>query len=219
MSLAVYSTYCGTMGNKTFNPQPIGSIYPHFFISNNEEVLSEASKAGYAPILLQMEVSDNPILSAYQAKIAKVIPHLIEPLSKYDFLFYKDDKISINTNNIDNWVKKLTDSGSSTSIRPHPFLTGNILYEFGEAMLQPRYKSQWQQTVTYITEELNNGAQLECQMYWTSAILRNMRHLDTIRVNELWWEHINRCGIECQISFNIIAQKFNSITLLPLSLD
>jgi hypothetical protein len=219
MNLAVYSTYCGTLENKTFNSKSVDSSYPHFFVSNNEEVLLEASRVGYIPINLQLEISDSPVLSAYQAKIAKVIPHVITPLSEYDFLFYKDDKILLSTKKIEESVIRLIDSDSSISIRPHPFLSGNILYEFGEAMLQPRYKSQWEQTVTYITEESKNGTQLECQMYWTSAILRNMRHLDTIKISELWWEHINRCGIECQISFNVIAQKFNSITLLPVSLE
>jgi hypothetical protein len=219
MSLAVYSTYCGVTGSSTFNPQPVNSSYPHFFISNNQEVLSEASKVGYIPVFLQVDVSDNPVLSAYQAKFAKVLPHLIKPLAEYDFLFYKDDKISFNANKIDGWVKNLVESESSISIRSHPFLSGNILYEFGEAMLQPRYKSQWKMTVEYITEEIKNGIDLNCQMYATGAILRNMRHFDAIKINEMWWEHINRCGIECQISFDIIAQKFNSIVLLPDSLE
>lgn len=219
MSLAVYSTYCGTTRNKTFNPLPVESDYQHFFISNNEEVLSESTKLGYSPIFLDKEVSDDPVLSAYQAKIAKVLPHTIEPLTVYDFLFYKDDKKLLNTAKIEGLVKMLIDSDSSIAIRPHPFLTGNILYEYGEAMRQARYKAQWNKTVAYITEELENGSQLACQMYWTSAILRNMRHSDTIEINNKWWEHINRCGIECQISFDIIAQKFKSITLLPLSLE
>jgi hypothetical protein len=219
MDLAFYSTYCGSTENKTFNPQPVESAYPYFFISNNEEVLSDSAKVGYSPIFLQMEVTSNPDMSAYQAKVAKVLPHLIDPLMEYDFLLYKDDKISISAEKIENSVRMLMDSDSSTSIRPHPFLSGNILYEFGESMLQTRYKSQWHKTVTYITEELKNGAQLNCQMYATGVILRNMRHPDTAKINNLWWEHINRCGIECQISFDIIAQQFNSIILLPLQLE
>jgi len=93
MNLAFYSTYCGSTENRTFNPQPVESAYPYFFISNNEEVLSESAKVGYNPIFLQMEVTSNPVLSAYQAKVAKVLPHIFEPLSKYDLLFYKDDKV------------------------------------------------------------------------------------------------------------------------------
>lgn len=215
MNLAFYSTYCGTTKNQTFNPQPVEAAYPYFFISNNEEVLRKSAEVGYKPIFLQMEVSDDPVLSSYQAKTAKVLPHFFEPLTKYDLLFYKDDKISINVRKIENSVRALIDSGSSTCIQAHPRLSGNLLYEFAAAMEHSKYRSQYVQIVAYITEELKNGANLACQMYATGAILRNMRHSDTIKINNMWWEHLNRCGIECQISFNVIAQKFNSIILPP----
>ena len=138
---------------------------------------------------------------------------------KFNFLFYKDDKIPICIKTIEESVETLIQNKASMAIRPHPFLNGNLLYEFGEAMLQPRYKSQMKNIVTYITEELKNGLNFECQMYATGTILRNMQHSETVKINNIWWEHINRCGIECQISFNVIAQKFNSIILLPHKLD
>jgi hypothetical protein len=218
INLAVYSTFCGSTKNKTFTPHPIESIYPHFFISNNEDILSESSRSGYTPIYLALKVSNDPVLSAHQAKIPKAVPHLIKSIAEFEFLFYKDDKIIINATRMGEFVKLLTENDSAMAVRPHPFLKGNILYEFGEAMLQSRYKSQWAKNVTYITKELANGANLECQMYATGAILRNMRHADTNQINATWLQHINRCGIECQISFDIIAQKFKSITLLPASL-
>ena len=82
-------------------------------------------------------------------------------------------------------------------------------------MLQSRYKVEWEKTVEYINSEINNGYKLESQMYWTSAILRNMKHEDINLINETWYDHIQKCGIECQISFNFISQRFRSISLLP----
>lgn len=217
--LAIYSTYCGTTSKSTFNPARISSDYPHYFVSNNEDILSRALAVGYIPIYLNKEISNDDCISCAQGKIAKVMPHTIKCLSNYQFLFYKDDKIRINASRIDEFIKILQATESAIALRPHPFLSGNVLYEFGEAMHQARYKRQWDKTVSYITEELNNGAKLECQMYWCSAILRNMQHPDTIRINELWWQHINRCGIEDQVSFDIIAQKFDSIEKIPLNLE
>jgi hypothetical protein len=120
---------------------------------------------------------------------------------------------------MEEYLAILKESNSSLAIRPHPFLSNNVLFEFGEAILQPRYKSQWTQTIKYITEELGNGYKLECQLYWTSAILRNMKHPDIEILNNTWYEHILRCGIECQVSFDFVAQKFQSITLLPLDIS
>lgn len=217
--LAIYSTYCGSTENRTLNPQPVDSRYPHFFISNNPEILSLAASVGWSPLFLDLPISEDPVVSAQQAKMAKAVPHLIPQLSGFHYSFYKDDKIEVNTKKINGYIDALNDSNSCVAIRPHPFLSNNVLFEFGQAMLQSRYKSQWSQAIKYIEEELENGYQLECQMYWTSAILRNMRHPDIQSLNNTWYKHIQRCGIECQISFNFIAQKFQSITLLPLDIS
>ncbi len=215
-NLAIYSTYCGTTPNKTFNPKPVDSRYPHFFISNNRDVLAEAISAGWIPILLNVEVSENLVLSAHQAKMAKAIPHRISLIADFDYLFYKDDKIDVNVDRMGEFVSILENSGSALALRQHPFLPPNVLHEFGQAMLQPRYKAQWIQTVKYITEELGNGYKLERDnLYATGAILRNMKHPDIQKLNDTWYEHISRCGIECQISFHFIAQRFPSVTLLP----
>ncbi len=216
--LAVYSTFCGTTNNKTFHEKPVESEYKHFFISNNQDVLSIAMNLGWEPLFIDLEVSDNLVLSAHQAKIAKAIPHRFQQLNEFEFTFYKDDKIDVDLEKIISHIPILQENNSPLAIRPHLFLAGNNLFEFGEAMLQARYKAQWAQTVRYITEQIANGYNLECQMYWTSAILRNMRHPDIQLFNETWFENIQRCGIECQISFNFVAQKFPSISLLPLDI-
>ena len=219
LNLAVISAYCGNTSNATFNKIQIKSNYPHFFASNNEEVLAMAVKANYIPIYLDLEISDCPILSCYQAKAPKVIPHTFKELKKYDYLFWKDDKISINTYRMPEFVRLLDKDNSCMAVRAHYFLFGNILFELTEAMHQERYRQQRHKYIEYITEEIRKGGKLESQLYACGAILRNMRHPETIKVNELWWEHINRCGIEDQISFAFVAQRFDSLTQLPYNLE
>jgi hypothetical protein len=215
-NLAIYSTYCGATSNRTFKAGPVDSRYPHFFISNNLDVLGDAGSVGWNPVLLNLEVSDDPILSAHQAKIAKVLPHQIPPLAGFDYLFYKDDKIEVNVGRMAEFIAILERTNSALALRPHPFLPPNVLFEFGEAMLQPRYKAQWAQTVKYITDELASGYKLECaNLYATGVILRNMKHPAMQALNNTWYEHIVRCGIECQVSFHFIAQRFPSVALLP----
>jgi hypothetical protein len=101
-------------------------------------------------------------------------------------------------------------------IREHPSLTKNILNELAVAMIQPRYQAQRDQMVAYIDAQIKNGLQLRVEhLFWTSAILRNMRHVDTCLINEDWYKAILDCGIECQLTFDFVAQKYNSITLMP----
>jgi hypothetical protein len=70
--------------------------------------------------------------------------------------------------------------------------------------------------IDYITEQLESGLKVVAKnRYWTSAILRDMTHPDTPKINEMWLEHIQKCGIQCQVSFFFVAQHFPNITLLP----
>ena len=86
--LAIYTTYCGKNANKIFSDMR-DSGFPCYFISNNQEVLKLAEQYGWIPLyLLDIEPVDDPIISATQAKIAKVLPHRFPNLSQYDFLFY-----------------------------------------------------------------------------------------------------------------------------------
>lgn len=213
---AIYSTFCGSSKNRTFNAAPVTSDYPHLFISNNQEVLSDAARMGWTPLFLEAQVSDDPVVSAHQAKIAKSIPHIISQVDDFRFTLYKDDKITLDVDKIAQFIPEFEERNSPLAVRRHPFLSRNILFEFGEAMLQPRYKSQMAQTVDYIGQELSDGFKLESQLYATGVILRNMRHPETRELNEMWFAHIQRCGIECQISFDFVAQRYPSISLLEV---
>jgi hypothetical protein len=200
----------------TFNPHPISNDFPHFFISNNIEILEVVKNVGWTPIFLEGEISDDPVISATQAKIAKAVPNRFEELSNFDWLFYKDDKINFDVNRLDEFISLLNENNSPIGIRKHPFLPPNVLYEHITAHGIPRYAAQLDKIIQYITTEVKNGYKLDCEnLYWTSAILRNNKHPDVNKINETWYEHISRCGIECQISFHFIAQQFPNIVLLP----
>jgi hypothetical protein len=168
-----------------------------------------------------MELSGNRILSAHQAKVAKALPHLFPQLCAYKYLLYVDDKISFSLDSMKLWLSNSVGKKDwAIKIRKHPSLTGNILHEFGTAMIQPRYQAQRDQTTQYITHKVENGYKLDVEcLYWTSAILRNMQHPDTIKINEQWYEDILSCGIECQIAFDFVAQRFNSIQIMPEKID
>jgi len=213
---AVYSTFFGASKTKTFNNAEIDSQFDHFFISNNEHILEMAKAKGWLPIFLELPVSTNRVLSAQQSKVPKALPHLFPALKHYDSLFYADDKIAFNAFKIYQLNELLIKENRAVMIREHPSLVNNILNELAVAMIQPRYQAQRDQTVAYIEKQIKCGLEL-CvdRLFWTSAILRNMNHIDTALINEDWYAAILDCGIECQISFDFIAQKYSSIATLP----
>jgi hypothetical protein len=86
-NLAVYSTYCGTLENLTFCARSYDN-YPAYFITNNAEVLPIAEAHGWIPLLMTgMEPSNDPIVSATQAKVAKALPHRFDVLVNTIFCF------------------------------------------------------------------------------------------------------------------------------------
>jgi hypothetical protein len=215
-NIAIYSTYCGPTANKTLVKKP-SSLYPHFFYSNNRDVLIQAMDLGWTALFLnEMPIYDDPVASALQSKLVKATPHLFPDLQGFDYLFYVDDKLVFDENRLENLVYEMVRNRSPLAIRKHPFPPPNVLYEFTLSLDQPRYYAQRVQMIDYITEQLESGLKVVAKnRYWTSAILRDMTHPDTPKINEMWLEHIQKCGIQCQVSFFFVAQHFPNITLLP----
>jgi len=213
---AVYSTYFGASTTKTFNKAKINTQFDHYFISNNEHILKITQGIGWHPIFVKLPLSNNRVLSAQQSKVPKALPHLFPALNNYELLLYVDDKIEFDACKIYGLSDSLMQNNYAMTIREHPSINANILNEFAVSMIQPRYQSQRDKVVEYITQEIKRGRDLQVNhLYWTSAILRNMHHPDTKKIGENWYQDILDCGIECQISFDFIAQQYKTIGIMP----
>lgn len=218
MKIAVYTAYCGLNDYSTIKPYPINSRYPHYLISNNENFLETISKSfGFKPILMNMQPTADSNISAKQAKIPKILPHTFPELMEYDYLLYYDDKIVLNLFEIESIVRNLELNDAPIAMRLHPTLPNpNVLFDFAESMYQWRYRCDWETIVQYLSEEINLGYKLHTDHYFaTGIILRNMRHKDTIPLNQLWYEHTMRSGAVCQISFHFAKQRYENIMILP----
>jgi hypothetical protein len=213
---AVYSTYCGPTRKRTFKGKPLKSNVKHYFISNNPEILASVTKFGWIPFYLDIPIYDNVVFSAYQAKIAKALPHLFQFLEQHDYTMYLDDNLHFDVDLLSSFEALLTSNNAALGLREHDFLNSNVLAEFAESMLQKRYYALKDRTISYINAQLSKGYSLEIdKLYRTGAIFRNMKHLKIKEINEAWFENIIDCGINCQISFDILAQSYNDITSLP----
>jgi hypothetical protein len=105
------------------------------------------------------------------------------------------------------------------SMKQHPFLNSNVMSEYTESLKQPRYYAQREQMSSYLAAQVTDGMTLQRDIHFaTGCILRDMRHPDVSQINKQWFEHILLCGIECQVSFFFIAQKFPNITVLPVNI-
>jgi len=213
---AVYSTYCGPTKNRTFKGKQIKSNVKHYFISNNQEVLASVTKFGWIPYYFDIPIYDNVIFSSYQSKVAKALPHLFKFLEQHDYTMYLDDKLHFDDNLLSSFEVLLTGNNAAIGLREHDFLHSNVLAEFAESMLQKRYYVLKDRTISYLDSQSSRGYSLKIdKLYRTGAIFRNMKHPKIRDINEVWFQNIIDCGINCQISFDILAQSYVDIVSLP----
>lgn len=225
MNLAVYSTFCGTDSNAGCIVHPAIQQYPCYMFSNNETFLERAQQAGWIPVLLAQFTppSEDASVSAHQSKFAKARPDLLPELALYEFTFYTDTKLKLDVNLFHQCVYDLKVLGSPIGMREHWFLEHNIWYEFHEAIWQKRYEAQAGQMRDYILRRLKAPAFKpsgdKVHLFATGVILRDMRHPDIKRINQLWEADIEQCGIQCQISFFFVAQTVETVMMLPYNID
>jgi len=77
-------------------------------------------------------------------------------------------------------------------------------------MWQQRYLVEYDQYVKYIEKQLSSGLSETTGYHCACGFLvRNMKHPVIKELNETWYQHIEECGIQDQISFFFVKQLFD----------
>lgn len=213
---AVYSTYCGPVKTFTFDINNRPRNVPHYFVSNNRRALAIVERLGWLPIFIDLPISDNPIFSAHQAKIAKALPHLFPDLARHRFLVYSDDKQRIRHEELPGFIRTLTERGGAMAFKLSPHIQDNLLWEYTDSLFQDRYRMQAHRMLRFTVDQMKTGKTLETDRMFTTAFsLRDMTHPETAALNERWYDDILACGIDCQLAFDFLAQGNSLIVDLP----
>ena len=137
------------------------------------------------------------------SKTLKVFPQTFLE-KQYDFVVWYDNKFCINVDDtiriINSWNNK-----HSLMLHKHPFIN-NVEEEFAVSMNQSRYVYEKEK---YINDCKKIGL-VDNYMFHsqTSYIIYNLNHRMTTKLQREWMYNIKKCGIQCQISFNL----FDKIT-------
>ena len=205
----------GYIGAGQTNIPKISKDVDSYFITNNKDiankleldnVFTEVILINNIPVIDSNESVDNYIKNSMWSKKLKVFPHTFL-WKKYDFIIWYDNKINPNLNNTFNAINSWNNNNALVLYK-HLFLN-NVKQEFEESMKQPRYYAEKEKYIKYIdyckTLGLADDYALHSQ---TGFIIYNLNHYLTEDIQKEWMKHINMCGIECQISFNLIRQKY-----------
>jgi len=179
--------------------------------TNNSNMIQQLKSTNWIGIFHDVSTNDNLVESSMASKHVKACPHEFKDLKDYSYLCYLDSKVDIDVNLIQTFILDYFIYDSYALLLPeHWFLQHDVWNEFNEAMKQPRYKLEAEKYKKYIATQVSNGlshtTKHHCQ---TTLLIRNMKHPKIKELNSTWYEHIQECGIECQISFFFVKQLFS----------
>jgi len=189
--------------------------YDCYYYTNNKNVLEKLKSTPWKGIYIDTPIKNNVRLSAMDSKELKACPQHFKELNGYKYQCYFDTKLpGINDAEILALIRNhFNNHNVVMMVNQHRLMTKgdknvSIWDEYDLAMLQDRYKVNSHTYKDYIEKEINDGMKNRNNTHYeTSFILR--RAGDKVNhINKTWFEHIKKTGIECQISFFFIQQKF-----------
>lgn len=211
-NLAFYAYFIGSNSNEGYKIPPLPSeIYDCYFYTNNKNMYKELEGTKWKVIFVDRETTDDLIESNLVGKFFKVLPYQLNELKNYDYTCYLDTKLEkLNINFIEKLIEeKFINDDYALLLREHPFIKNNVYEELYVSMSQPRYQMQRIRYIDYINNQLERGLSSTTKHHSTCHLLiRNMKHRRMIDFNNVWYNHIQVCGIQDQISFFFVKQLF-----------
>jgi len=212
-NLAFYTCFYGEVNNPAFKiPALPSEKYDCYYFSNNKEVLKKVEDTLWIPVYDNKELTEDEIQSCMNGKHVKVYPEDYTVLEPYDYLCFLDSKLEkLSESFIENLIHEyFITQDYALLLRHHVFLDGSVWNEFTESMKQERYARQKDTYLSYIHEQINSGLRDTTEEHAQCGLLiRNMNHRNITRLDKTWYSHIQRCGIQDQISFFFVKQLYS----------
>ena len=212
-NLAFYTYFYGSNNNSAFNIPPIPSLkYKCYYYTNNNTIFELLKNTNWIGIYDDKPTTDDVIESCMIGKHIKTMPHEYTELKDYDFLCFLDSKLAkVNETFVENFINKyFIEENYALLLRQHWFINNNIWNEYNESMHQPRYVMQSEQYKKYIENQVAKGLSETTDKHCAGGFLiRNMKHEKIVELNNTWYQHIQECGIQDQISFFFVKQLFS----------
>jgi hypothetical protein len=215
MDLAFYTYFYGSNNNPAFCIPEVPSFkYKCYYFTNNVDMFNTLrTTTNWIPILDNKPIIEDPIESCMLGKEIKVLPHKHEALRNHSYLCYLDNKLNdINIDFVERYINNyFINKNYALLLRVHQFVHESVWDEFRESMLQERYRIQSDQYRQYIQKQVSHGLSETTTKHCTcNFLIRNMKHEKTNLINETWFEHIQECGIQDQISFFFVKQIYDA---------
>ena len=188
------------------------STYDYYYFTNNPYLYYQLKNTNWIRVHINVPIYNDLTLDSFSSKELKATPNKYNELNNYNYLCYFDSKIKINEERILQHINQMNHFNKIIVLSKHPFLSGNngVFNEYYECIKQNRYYIEKDKYLNYINRQLSIGLSKTTQHHYTTNFIIRKKCLESDNINNLWYEHIKECGIECQISFFFIQQIYNN---------
>lgn len=207
LNLAYYTYFYGSNNNIAFKIPQLPSLkYKCYYYTNNESMLKEIENTGWIGIYDNKPTHDDLIESNMTGKHIKSMPQEYDELKEYDYLCFLDSKlVRINEELVENHINEyFIKQNYALLLKEHPIYNDNVNVwrEYSESMHQERYVIEKDKYQKYINHQISKGLSETTEKHCCNGfLLRNMKHDKIIQLNTTWYNDIQECGIQDQISF------------------
>jgi hypothetical protein len=213
MNLAFYAYFYGSEENIAFKIPDLPSLkYKCYYYTNNKTMIEKLKDTKWIGIFDDKPTADDLIESNMVGKLIKSCPHKYDELKEYDYLCYMDSKLGkVNVSLVEEFIQNyFIEQNYALMIRQHWYIKNNVWDEYNDSVInQYRYYLQSEQILNYINKQKNYGLREITEHHCAcSLLIRNMKHEKIKELNETWYQHIQECGIQDQISFFFVKQLF-----------
>jgi hypothetical protein len=206
---AFYTCFFGDDTNeRNFIPPVPTTKYDCYYFTNNLKTRERLRDTTWIAVFYSNELS-----SIMMAKRVKACPHMLKELRHYEATCYFDSALSVDGPAANQLMENIVKYSSySICMARHPFISKTWLpsahSELREAMLQPRYAVQKEAYEEYIKEQADSGLKSVDDIHFATGFIIRRNNMISRSMGEVWWLHISKTGILCQLSFFFVQQMF-----------
>jgi hypothetical protein len=212
-NLGFYTCYFGGVSNYSRLIPPLPSTkYDCYYFTNDIYIYNKLNGTAWIAIYMKdVPIHNCDEKDSIEPKKLRCCPHTFDMLNKYEYLCCFDSKLKVYEDKVEELVEKLSnDPNKIIVLSKHPYSNrfNSVWDEFNLAMNVPKYNAQKDQNIQYIQKQITNGFSEKINIHFCAGW--NIRKMckKTEEFGELWYEHIQECGIEDQISLQFIQQKY-----------
>jgi FkbM family methyltransferase len=216
MKVAVYFVYTGELDRPGAKLPiiPDNPFFDYYFFTNNKDLYQEAKAHPFWKAQWMSEETPDEYSANMACKRLKAMPHTEVILNTYDYTVYLDTKINFGEHNwgvtiTEEYIRDILYKTSHMRMVTHLHERLSVDDELRDSLSQSRYVSEEDRIRGYLSEKDNAGLHRDCENFlMTGYIFRKMKDSDVERIGSFWYDEIQKCGIQCQISFHYVYQLY-----------